>query len=87
MTSLRFLGRLDSVRGWLFAFDISGGVAKWITCYFSTQGTGLLGSFNFVEGIALLCAVAAAALRAATSKKELMGAGVVEKSFGSTRRV
>lgn len=31
-----------------------------------------------MEGIALLCAVAAAALRAATSKKELMGAGVVE---------
>lgn len=58
---------------------------KWITCYFSTQGTGLLGSFNLVEGIALLCAVAAAALRAATSKKELMGAGVVEKSYGSRR--
>lgn len=41
--------------------------------YFSTQGTGLVGSFDFaVEGTALLFAVAAAALRAATSKKEAM---------------
>lgn len=42
--------------------------------YFSTHGTGLVGSFNFeVEGTALFCAVAAAALRAATSKKEAIG--------------
>lgn len=41
--------------------------------YFSTQGTGLVGSFDFaVEGTALLLAATAAALRAATSKKEAM---------------
>lgn len=39
--------------------------------YFSTHGTGLVGSFDFaVEGTALLFAVTAAARRAATSKKE-----------------
>lgn len=39
--------------------------------YFSTHGTGLLGSFVFeVEGTAELWAAAAAARRAATSKKE-----------------
>lgn len=44
--------------------------------YFSTQGTGLVGSFDFaVEGAALLFAVAAAALRAATSKKEAITEG------------
>lgn len=44
--------------------------------YFSTQGTGLVGSFDFeVEGTALFCVAAAAALRAATSKKEAMERG------------
>lgn len=41
--------------------------------YFSTHGTGLVGSFDFaVEGTALLFATTAAARRAATSKKEAM---------------
>lgn len=44
--------------------------------YFSTQGTGLVRSFDFsVEGTALIFAVTAAALRAAISKKEAMNEG------------